>query len=77
LILNDAVLLSGTGVGIGAIGAILVSHSIQALLFGIAATDSRIYIVVAAAVVAVALLSSFAPALRAGSMSPSILLRQE
>ena len=77
LILNDAVLLSGTGVGIGAIGAILVSHSMQALLFGIAATDWRIYIVVAAAVVAAALLSSFAPALRAGSLSPSIVMRQE
>ena len=77
LILNDAMLLSGIGVACGAIGAIAVSHSMQALLFGIVATDWRIYAAIAAAVVGAALLSSVAPALRAGSVSPSIAMRVE
>jgi predicted permease len=77
LILNDAILMSATGVAIGAIGALLLTRSIQVLLFGVAASDWRVYLLVAAAVLAAALLSSLAPALRAGSMSPSVVMRQE
>jgi putative ABC transport system permease protein len=77
LILNDAILMSATGVAIGTIGALLLTRSIQALLFGVAATDWRVYLGVAATVVAAALLSSLAPALRAGAVSPGIVMRQE
>lgn len=77
LILNDTLLLSATGIGIGAIGAVFVSYSMQDLLFGIAATDWRIYVLTSSTVLAAALLSGLAPALRAGSTSPGIVLRQE
>jgi hypothetical protein len=77
LVLNDAILMSATGVAIGAVGALLLTRSIQALLFGVAASDWRVYLVVAATVIATALLSSLAPALRAGAMSPGVVMRQE
>lgn len=77
LILNDAIRVSATGVVIGTIGAVILTRSIQTLLFGITASDWRVYLVVAATVVTTALLSSLAPALRAGAVSPSIAMRQE
>ncbi len=77
LILNDAIRLSATGVALGAAGALLLTRSIQALFFGIAATDLRVYLGVATAVVAATVLSSLAPALRAGATSLSVVLRQD
>jgi ABC-type antimicrobial peptide transport system permease subunit len=75
--LNDAILMSATGVAIGALGALLLTRSIQSLLFGVAASEWRVYLVVAATVVVAALLSSLAPALRAGCVSPSVAMRQD
>lgn len=77
LILNDAIRVSATGVAIGTIGSLIATRSMQTLLFGVAASDWRIYLVVATTVVAAALLSSLAPALRAGAVSPGVAMRQE
>jgi ABC-type antimicrobial peptide transport system permease subunit len=65
------------GTGIGLLAALVVSRSLHAVLFGIAASDWRVYATVAAAVFAAALLSSLWPALRAASVNPSVVMRQE
>jgi putative ABC transport system permease protein len=77
LILNDSMLLGAAGVAIGGIVAILVSRSLNAVLFGISATDWRVYGGVAAAVLMFAFLATLGPALRAGSVDPSIAMRAE
>jgi predicted permease len=77
LILNDSMLLGAAGIAIGGIVAILVSRSLNAVLFGITATDWRVYGGVAAAVLMFAFLATLGPALRAGSVDPSIAMRAE
>ena len=75
LILNDAMLLGATGIGVGGIVATVVSRSLRAVLFGITATDWRVYGVVAAGVLVFAVLATLGPALRAGSVHPSVVMR--
>jgi putative ABC transport system permease protein len=77
LILNDSMLLGAAGIAIGGIVAILVSRSLNAVLFGITATDWRVYGGVAAGVLGFAFLATLGPALRAGSVDPSIAMRNE
>jgi len=77
LILNDSMLLGAAGIAIGGIVAILVSRSLSAVLFGITASDWRVYGGVAAAVLLFAFLATLGPALRAGSVDPSIAMRAE
>jgi putative ABC transport system permease protein len=77
LIFNDAILLGAAGIVIGGIAAGLVSRSMQAVLFGLTATDWRVYAVVAVGVLAFASLVSLVPALRAGSVHPSAAMREE
>jgi ABC-type antimicrobial peptide transport system permease subunit len=77
LILSDAMLLGVAGIGIGGIAATLVSRSMHAVLFGISETDWRVYGVVAAGVLASAALASLGPALRAGSVNPGVVMREE
>jgi len=77
LILNDSMLLGAAGIAIGGIVAIMVSRSLHAVLFGITATDWRVYGGVAAGVLMFAFLATLGPALRAGSVDPSIAMRNE
>src|SRR2546421_255907 len=77
LTLNDAMLLGATGIGVGGIVATVVSRSLRAVLFGITATDWRVYGVVAAGVLVSAVLATLGPALRAGSVHPSVVMRVE
>jgi ABC-type antimicrobial peptide transport system permease subunit len=77
LIFSDAILLGAAGIGIGGIVAIIVSRSMHAVLFGISATDWRVYGVVAAGVLVCAFLATVGPALRAGTVNPSVVMRGE
>jgi len=77
LILNDAMLLGAAGIVTGAIAAGLVSRSMHAILFGLTATDWRVYAVVAVGVLVFASLASLVPALRAGSVHPNVAVRDE
>ena len=77
LVLSDGLLLVAVGIGAGAVVSTLVAGSLRVLLFGITATDWRVYAVVTAAVLVSAFLATLGPALRAGSVDPSIAMRAE
>src|SRR6266513_69598 len=77
LILREVLLLGATGIGLGAIVAAVVSRSMRAVLFGVAATDWRVYGAVAAGVLVAAVLATLGPALRAGAVHPSVVMRVE
>jgi ABC-type antimicrobial peptide transport system permease subunit len=76
-ILNDAMLLGMIGIGIGSVVAIVVSRSMRAVLFGVTPMDWRVYGVVGACVLVSAMLAALRPALRAGSVNPSVVMREE
>jgi putative ABC transport system permease protein len=74
------VLLSGTklaliGCGLGLLGSFAVSHIVSAFLFNVSATDPLIYIGSVLVMIAVALLASTLPAVRAASADPVDALR--
>ena len=77
LILGDAMRLGAAGIGMGGIVATLVSRATRAVLFGVTATDWRVYAVVAAGVLASTFLASLGPALRASAVTPNVVMRQE
>jgi predicted permease len=65
------------GVGLGVLVSLLASRLLASLLFGIAATDFRTLIVVAAGVFAFGVLASYLPARRAASLDPCTMFREE
>ena len=67
--------LVGAALGVGAAAA--VSGTLDALLFGVSATDPVTYGIVAAALVSVSGLACWLPARRASGVDPSVALRAE
>ncbi len=65
------------GVGLGVLVSLLASRLLSSLLFGIAATDVRTLIVVAAGVLGFGVLASYLPARRAASLDPCTMFREE
>src|SRR5256886_3374307 len=74
LILREALQLGAVGIGVGAIVATVVSRSLHAILFGVAATDWRVYGVVAAGGLLFAVLAPPRPALAARSAHPPAVI---
>lgn len=75
LVLRQGVLLAGMGIAIGLVAAYLVARSLQGLLFGVDALEWSVFAAVAALLGAIAIVSSLAPALRAGRVDPSALFK--
>lgn len=65
------------GIVIGLLGAVMMTRSMRALLFGIDPLDPSTYAFVIAIFAAVALLAAVLPAVRAARIDPVIALRQE
>jgi putative ABC transport system permease protein len=75
-------LLSGmkptlAGLAVGLTGALALGKVVQSLIFGVKSSDPLTFCVVTLLLVAVALLSSIVPALRATRVDPLTTLRQE
>jgi ABC-type antimicrobial peptide transport system permease subunit len=77
LIASDAARLMAAGVGIGLILAALSTRFLQALVFEVSTRDVGVYAAVMLAMAVAALLVSIRPILRAGKVSPRIVMRAE
>jgi putative ABC transport system permease protein len=77
LVLNEALMLVGAGIGLGLIAAFAVSKSMTSLLFDLDARDPLTFGVVALLLTVIALLASYVPARRATGVQPITALRQE
>ncbi len=62
----------GIGVGLGLMGAALLSRSMTSLLFNVQPTDPTAYVAVSFVLIAVALLASYLPARRTSRIDPLI-----
>ena len=69
--------LVGAGIVLGTVGALLMSHSLAALLFRVDARDPGALITVAALLATAALLACAVPAVRSARIDPASVLRDE
>jgi len=74
---KQAIKLVGLGLVIGLPSAFILTRVMSTLLFGISATDPITFLGISLAVLAVALLASYIPALRATKVDPMIALRAQ
>jgi ABC-type lipoprotein release transport system permease subunit len=65
------------GIVIGALAALALTRYIQTLLFGVERLDALAFVGVSAVMLAVALIASYIPALRASRVNPVVALRAE
>ena len=77
MVLRQGMILAGIGVVVGLVAAVGLTRLMSSLLYGVEATDPMTFGVVAAMLVAVALVASYLPALRASRTDPLEALRFE
>jgi putative ABC transport system permease protein len=77
MILRQALKLTVTGVALGLAGAFGAGRFLASLVFGVGTHDTLIFLGAAMLLVAVALIASWSPALRAMRVDPIIALRHD
>ena len=77
MVLRQGLGLAIAGAAVGLIGAVVVSHLMTGLLYGVRPTDPLTFADVAVLLIAVALLACYIPARRAIRVDPMVTLRYE
>ena len=77
IVLGRGMLLAVIGIGIGLVGAVILTRFLSAMLFGVTPTDPITFLVVSLLLGVVAFLASYLPALRATRIDPMEALRSE
>jgi putative ABC transport system permease protein len=77
MVLRRGLGLAAAGAGLGVAGALIVSHLMAGLLYGVSPTDPPTFTGVTLALTAVALAASYIPALRAMRLDPITTLHSE
>ncbi len=77
MILRRGLALAAAGAGVGLVAALIVSHLMAGLLFGVSPTDLLTFAGVTLVLTTVALAASYIPALRAMRLDPITTLHSE
>jgi len=77
LVLGHGMVLALTGVVIGLAGALSLTRLLNALLFGVSATDPLTFAMISVSLISVAMLACYIPARRATKVDPMITLRHD
>ncbi len=76
MVLRRGLGLAAAGSGLGVVAALIVSHLMAGLLYGVSPSDPLTFIGLTAVLVVVALAACYIPARRAMRVDPIIALRQ-
>jgi putative ABC transport system permease protein len=77
MVITQALKLTGLGIVLGVVGALIATRALTSMLFHISRTDPVTYVSIAAILGGVALLASYMPARRATQVDPMAALRNE
>jgi len=77
MVLRQGLTLAAAGAGVGVAGALIVSHLMAGLLYGVSPYDLSTFAGVTAVLTAVAIAASYIPALRAMRLDPITTLHSE
>ncbi|MPY88902.1 MAG: FtsX-like permease family protein [Luteitalea sp.] len=77
MFIRQGLVLTGTGLALGAVGAFALTRLMTALLFGVTPTDAPTFAAMAVLMGIVALAACYAPARRAATLDPLTALRHE
>jgi predicted permease len=77
MVLRQGLTLAGAGAGVGLVGALIVSHLMAGLLYGVSPYDLSTFAGVTAVLTAVAIAASYVPGLRAMRLDPITTLHSE
>ena len=77
MVLRQGLILAAAGAGIGLAGALIVSHLMAGLLYGVSPYDLSTFAGVTVVLTAVAIAASYVPALRAMRLDPITTLHSE
>jgi len=77
MILRQGLELAIAGAALGLVGALIVSHLMAGLLYGVRPTDPVTFVGVAILLIGIALLACYIPARRAMRVDPLVALRYE
>ena len=77
MVLRQGLTLAAAGAGVGLVGALIVSHLMASLLYGVSPYDLSTFTGVTAVLTAVAIAASYVPALRAMRLDPITTLHSE
>jgi predicted permease len=76
-VMRQGLVLTGIGVVVGILGALMLTQTIKSLLFEVSATDPLVFTAVPLLLVVVSLIACYRPALRATQVDPLVALREE
>jgi putative ABC transport system permease protein len=77
LVIGYGIELSITGIGIGIVAAVVLTHWMGSMLVGVRATDPVTFVAMAALFLIIGVAASWLPARRASALDPTVALRED
>ena len=77
LLLRKGLVMVGTGLAVGLVGAVALMRGLRSLLFGVSTTDPLVFAGITAILAVVGLAAAWMPARRATRLAPVTALREE
>jgi predicted permease len=77
MVIYEALILTGSGIAAGIIAALLLSHTVASLLFGLTPDDPLTIWAVVLVMVLTGLAAAYLPSRRAAQLDPAVALRSE